>query len=245
MQKKKINSPKPCSIGNESYPILESERELSGLLSGLTLQKSFIKNTVLVRHGDKADTLWLVLSGWVKLVRQTPSGSETIVGLCTNSDLFGEAALFPHGHYPYYAETLSDCTLALIPSSILRQKMEINSEVSRQLMALLNERIHQAQLKLEHMTTLSASQRLSCFLLRLCRGSDKTVHKIHIPVDKQIIASFLVMKPETLSRSFQQLKAQGVSVKGETLLISNIEKLKEFVCTHCSESGMCEVEEAL
>ena len=218
--------------------------ELSALLSVATNHKSLPKNEVILCHGDPADTLWLLLSGWVKLVRQTPNGRETIIGLCSGFDLFGEAALFPHGHYPYYAETLTDCTFAQVPAAVVRRMVESNNAVSKWLMALLGERIQQAQLKLEHMSTLSAPQRLACFLLRLCKNQDDA-HHIHIPVDKQIIASFLGMKPETLSRSFQQLKEQGISVKADMLTVSSVSRLKNFVCGSCSESGMCETEESL
>lgn len=219
--------------------------EFTTFLAEDGVHKSFPKSTIIIRHGDKADTLWLLLSGWVKLVRQTPNGQETIIGLCSNGDLFGEAALFLHGHYPYYAETLSECVVTPIPSSVLQEKVEKNADISKQLMGLLNERVQQAQLKLEHMSTLSAPQRLSCFLLRLCQDSRKDVCCIHIPVDKQIIASFLGMKPETLSRSFQQLKEKGISVKGEIVTVKSVSKLKEFVCENCSESGMCEIEDSL
>ena len=231
-------------IFEKSQPVLVLGEELSVLLSSATIRKTISKNEVLIRHGDEAETLWLLLSGWVKLVRQTPNGHETIIGLCTGFDLFGEAALFPHGHYPYYAETLTECTFALVPAKILREIVDANTAISKQLMALLGERIQQAQLKLEQLSTLSAPQRLACFLLRLCKSQNDS-HHIHIPVDKQIIASFLGMKPETLSRSFKQLKAQGISVKIDALTISSVANLRSFVCSSCSESGMCDAEEKL
>ncbi len=240
MPQKSLSS--DLSINNP--PVSELGEELSTLLSSATIRKSCSKNEMLIRHGDKADMLWLLLSGWVKLVRQTPNGQETIIGLCSGFDVFGEAALFPHSHYPYYAETLTDCAFALVPAAALRNLVEDDGKISKQLMALLSERVSQAQLKIEHMSTLSAPQRLACFLLRLCKSQHDS-HRIHIPVDKQIIASFLGMKPETLSRSFQQLKEVGITVKAETLTVASVARLKAFVCGSCSESGMCEIEEAV
>jgi len=96
--------------------------------------------------------LWLVLKGWVKLTRQTPDGKESIVGLCTDGDVFGEAALFPHANYPYNAEVLAENTqLGAIPAEIIRRLILEDASLSASLMALLGERVLQAQLKLEHM----------------------------------------------------------------------------------------------
>ena len=197
----------------------------------------------VVYHGDHAEALWLVLGGWVKLTRQTPDGKESIVGLCTEGDVFGEAALFPHANYPYTAEVLgSGAELAAIPAATIRALVGKYPTFTAQVITLLNERTLQAQLKLEHMTTMSAAQRLGCFLLRLCHAQSNGAKTLQIPVEKHILATYLGMKPETLSRSQQQLKLLGITISGNTITVNQIEKLREFVCNNCSESGSCDVE---
>ena len=201
------------------------------------------KGDTVLHHGDAAQTLWLVHHGWVKLVRQTPDGKETVAGLCTHGDMFGEAALFPHASYPYTAEALEDGTeLYAIPADSLRHVLKTNAGFSTTMMAMLNRRIAQTQLKLEHMSTMSATQRLGCFLLGLCREPSASDTTLQIPVEKHILASYLGMKPETLSRSQQQMKTIGVDVKGFTVNVSSIARLREFVCSSCSESGNCEAD---
>ena len=130
--------------------------------------KSYERDHELFFHADAAHSIWLVTDGWIKLTRHTPDGKESIIGLCSKGDIFGEAALFPHASYPYNATTLSQATLTLIPTDLLRQKVAAHPNLSQEIMAALNARTAQAYLQLEHMTTLSAAQRLGCFLLRLC-----------------------------------------------------------------------------
>jgi CRP-like cAMP-binding protein len=208
--------------------------------------KTYDSDARVVSHGDAAGSLWLVLSGWVKLTRQTPDGKESITGLCTEGDVFGEAALFANANYPYSAEVVGDAAeLVAVPAATIRALVVKEPALSARVMALLNERTAQAQLKLEQMTTMSAAQRLGCFLLRLCHtqmGGSKT---LRIPVEKHILAAYLGMKPETLSRSQQQLKPVGVVVSGQNLTVGDIGKLRLFVCTSCSESGSCETEDSL
>lgn len=228
------------------HPLFAQNPALWEVLAPHIHAHSYTKDTAILHHGDAAQALWLVLSGWVKLVRQTPDGKETIVGLCTEGDVFGEASLFKHAAYPYHALAIGDTAeLASIPSSRLRELVGQYSELAADVMLMLNQHMAQAQLKLEHMNTLSAAQRLGCFLLRLCHAQADGQTQLQIPVEKHVLAAFLGMKPETLSRSQQQLKPVGVEVRGHTIRLADIGRLRDFVCNSCSESGSCKVEAAL
>lgn len=199
------------------------------------------KDEDVVHHGDNASALWLVMKGWVKLTRQTPDGKETTIGLCSDGDVFGEAVLFPNASYPYNASVMADGTeLAAIPADIIRSLICDNPSFSNSIMALLNDRTTQAQLKLEQMSTMSAAQRLGCFLLKQCENLNGNFHKLNIPVEKHVLAAYLSMKPETLSRSQQQLKNAGVSVNGHEFVVDNLSMLRHFVCESCPESGNCD-----
>lgn len=215
------------------------------VLQPLARRRQLSRDEMLLHHGDAATQLWLVESGWVKLTRHTPDGKETIVGLCTAGDVLGEAALFPYASYPYDAETISDDAVLLgFPAETLRTLLQKDAALSASVMELLNQRVSQTQLKLEHMSTLTAAQRLGCFLLRLCHAHEGAAN-LKIPVEKHVLAAYLGMKPETLSRSQQQLKAVGVEVNGHGVKVNQIANLREFVCGSCSESGSCDVEMAL
>lgn len=226
------------------HPLFRNQPNALKALSPSIKTKQFTKDDVVIHHGDEATNLWLVLHGWVKLTRQTPDGKESVIGLCTEGDLFGKAALFPHANYPYHAEVLtSDTVLAAIPSDMICPLVAQNPSLSGSIMALLNSRTRQAQLKLEQLTTLSASQRLGCFLLHLCQHQASGSKVLQIPVEKHILAAYLGMKPETFSRSQAQLKPLGIAVAGQSITIDRIERLREFVCNSCSETGSCETEQ--
>jgi CRP-like cAMP-binding protein len=214
-------------------------------ISSSVRKKRFERDDRVVSHGDEAAYLWLVYRGWVKLTRQTPDGKETIIGLCTEGDVFGEAALFAYANYPYNVDVVgAEAELATIPAKMIRELVAKDTSLSAHIMSMLNERTSQAQLKLEHMSTMSAAQRLGCFLLRLCHTQVDEAKTLQIPVDKNILAAYLGMKPETLSRSQQQLKPLGINVNGHTITIGHISRLRQFVCASCSESGSCDVEDA-
>lgn len=227
------------------HPLFSTYPALEKSLHGQVRKKQFGHGESVISHGDGAAHLWLVLAGWLKLSRQTPDGKETIVGLCTAGDIFGEAALFANANYPYTVEAIGkQVELAAISASAIRARVEKDSKLSAHIMSMLSERNAQTQLKLEHIHTMSAAQRLACFLLRLCASQASGARSLHIPVEKHVLAAYLGMKPETLSRSQQQLKPLGIQISGERVEIQYIDRLREFVCGSCSESGMgsCEGE---
>lgn len=202
------------------------------------------KSDYVFNHGDAAQALWFVHKGWVKLVRQTPDGKETVIGICTEGDIFGEAAMFPNASYPYTAEVLDNGTeIYSVSSDIMRGALQKDQGFASVIMSMLNERIRQTQLKLEHMSTMSAAQRLGCFLLRLCKTSSSGSRILEIPVEKHVLAAYLGMKPETLSRSQQNLKSVGIQVNGSRVEVQSVQELRKFVCESCSESGSCETED--
>jgi CRP/FNR family transcriptional regulator, dissimilatory nitrate respiration regulator len=229
---------------NASHPLFESNKGLWESVMPTLHKKHFDSHTHVLFHGDEATHLWLVYHGWVKLSRQTPDGKETIIGLCTGGDVFGEAALFTGANYPYTAEILGDgAEIASIPAASIRTAISNDSHISSNIMSMMSERMSQAQLKLEHMSTMTAAQRLGCFLLKLCHTQAEGAKTLHIPIEKNILAMYLGMKPETLSRSQQQLKPLGITVSGANIAINDISRLREFVCNSCSESGSCDIED--
>lgn len=230
-----------------SHPLFQAHPELWTQIESSMHKKKCQKGEAVLHHGDAASAMWLVLSGWVKIIRQTPDGKESVIGLGSDGDVFGEAALFPHANYPYHVEVLEDNTeLLAIPAELIRSIIVQNRALSATIMSMLNERTSQAQLKLEHMSTMSAAQRLGCFLLRLCHTQVSGHKTLRIPVEKHVLATYLGMKPETLSRSQQHLKEVGVVIAGHEVKIDDVSALREYVCNSCSEfgSGQCEGEAA-
>jgi CRP/FNR family transcriptional regulator, dissimilatory nitrate respiration regulator len=235
--------PEDSMAALNEYPLFQNQPAIFKALAPHLKLKIWDKDAVVIHHGDEARSLWLTIKGWVKLTRQTPDGKESIIGLCTQGDIFGEAALFPHANYPYHAQVLAPRTeLVAIPSDIIRKLVAENTTLSHTIMELFMERTSQAQLKLEHMTAMTAAQRLGCFLLRLCHTQVNGSKTLQIPVEKHVLAAYLGMKPETLSRSQQQLRSLGITVTGHTITVSDIMKLQDFVCESCSKSGSCEIE---
>src|SRR3954454_24509957 len=86
----------------------------------LVLEKSSERNLVrgdmLFREGDDPDSLYIVLSGRVAVAIANPiDNRETMVGLMTAGDLFGEMGMLDHGVRSANARALETSTVLAIP----------------------------------------------------------------------------------------------------------------------------------
>ncbi|MCC6194372.1 MAG: cyclic nucleotide-binding domain-containing protein, partial [Burkholderiales bacterium] len=55
--------------------------------------RSFAKNTVLIAEGDVGDSLYIILSGRVKIYASNAAGREVVINFCDAGEYVGEMSL--------------------------------------------------------------------------------------------------------------------------------------------------------
>jgi len=75
----------------------------------------------------------------------------------------------------------------------------------------------------------NATYRVVRFFLNELEKQGETNSRVELSIQKQLIASRLSIKPETLSRIFHTLKDREImETQGKTIVIKDVEKLKSF-----------------
>jgi CRP-like cAMP-binding protein len=186
-------------------------------------------------QGERAHSMCIVLDGWVKLYRVSSCGTEAVVGVLTKGNCFGEAAAMRGEVYSTGAEAVTAVNLIQIDCHDLWQAVEHDVDICR---SMLNAFIHGNQAlmhQVEQLKSHSGAQRIADFLLGLCK--DETGEcTVVLPYDKVLIAAWLGMKPESLSRSFRRLERCGVKIVKNHGIIRSIEALSEFASEDESSS---------
>lgn len=72
------------------------DEEFAELCKHIKLRR-FMKNSSIIRQGDKGDNFYTIVSGRAKVVVSEESGTEKIVGTLSTGDSFGETALIEKG----------------------------------------------------------------------------------------------------------------------------------------------------
>ena len=196
------------------------------LLAGATV-RAVKRGELLFVQGDPVTAFFVVLDGWVKVYRLTPSGGEAIVAVFTRGQSFAEAAAFVSGRFPASGEAVTDGRLLQLHSGNLVRLIRENPDVGLAMLASTSAHLHMLVQQIEQLKSHTGPQRVAEFLSSLCKLQDGSC-KIGLPYDKALIAGRLGMQPESLSRAFARLKQIGVHIEQNVAHIEDIGRLRIY-----------------
>ena len=200
--------------------------KLAALLKG-TSPRAYPKGHMLFQQGDPADSFFVVLSGWVKLFRQTPQGDEAVVHIVSRGETFAEAAMFLGGRYPASAQIAEDAELIRIAAGTFRTWVQSEPDMAFGMLAALSARLHHMINETEQLQTRSATERVADFILKRCPVRSGSA-VIALPYDKSLLAARLAMKPESLSRVLAKLRKLGVKSEQHRVIVADVDRLARF-----------------
>ena len=200
----------------------------------------FQRGQYLFLHGDPIKNFKIVCRGTVQLFRATPDGHEVtsdilISGDCVNA----EEIISRQDTHLFSARVIEDARILEVPIAWMREHLQDFDTLAPKLLQGLSDRLLNAQKEAEHRSTLSASQLVACYLQGLCVLYDFDPRGFDLPYSKTLIASRLRMELATFSRTLQKLKSSGISVEGNRVVFTNLDRAGHFVCDDCSMSEDC------
>jgi CRP-like cAMP-binding protein len=181
----------------------------------------------LFRQGDPATAFFIVIDGWLKLYRITPSGEEAVIHTLTKGDSFAEAVAFTGNRYPATAEAVSETRIVRIPADHIVRCIRESPDIALAMIASTSQHLHLLVQQVEQLKAQSGVQRVAEFLVSLAPvGHGSCV--IALPYDKVLIAARLGLKPESLSRTFAKLRSIGVAVHASHVAVNDVAKLRQL-----------------
>ncbi len=178
-------------------------------------------------HGDVANSVFVVLDGWVKLYRVASNGNEAVVAVLTKGQSFGEAVALQQRPFPVSAEAVTECTLMSIDTRHFRALLMEHPDAVMSMLGGAYAHLHRLVGEIEALKARTGAQRVAEFLLDLC-SCDAGGCMVTLPYDKVLIAGRLGMKPESLSRAFAKLRGVGVRINRLHAVIEDVERLRAY-----------------
>jgi CRP-like cAMP-binding protein len=190
----------------------------------------------LFEQQDPADRFYLLLSGQVKLYRLSPDGDEKIIEVISPGATFAEAIMFlERPTYPVGAQALKPSALISFDTRDFLDMLRGSVETCLLLAADLSQRLHGLLREINDLSLNTGTCRVASYLV----GSSPDSDEFDLEIPKQVLASRLSIKPETLSRIFRSLGNAGlVSISGNRVRILDREHLTDLaeVCSSSEQS---------
>ena len=172
----------------------------------------------LFSQGTPAHRFFLVIEGMIKLFLLSREGDEKVIEVITPGNSFAEAVMFmePAG-YPVNAGAVGDTRLLAFENRVFLDLLDESPALTRKLLATMSRRLHALLREIDELTLHNATYRLVTYLLQQDRRGEGL---IDLSVPKQLVASRLSIKPETLSRILARLRERGlVQIDGERITL--------------------------
>lgn len=183
---------------------------------------------ILFQQGEAANAFFVVLGGQIKLFLESRSGGEKILALLHPGHSFAEAIMFMQGPiYPVSAGATEPTELVAMPSRDYVQALREDTNTCLRLLGVLSQRLHARVQEIEELTLESAGNRLINHLLRRAEAREDGSLGVHFDETRQMLASQLSVKPETLSRLTRSLSESGlIRLDGRDIVIPDLERLR-------------------
>lgn len=180
----------------------------------------------LFMEGDEALNLFQVVSGVGKIYKMMPDGRAIITGFVYGGSLLGISRT---GRYFYNVDAVTDMTLDAYPKAHIEARLHEDPDYLQHLFEEVNDELAQAQERILLLGQKTPVEKVTSFLRRMRRWQDED-RLIHVPMTRHDIADFLGLTTETVSRTFTQLRDQGIirSVNQHDIEILDIPQLKRL-----------------
>lgn len=188
---------------NHRSPFLVLPPEELAQLQLLMQEERVPKGAWIFREGAPAMTLWVLLEGWVHLVRQASAGRLITIFTMTPSDALCGLSAFEQRTYTLGAVAATPCRLVALPAKYMVALLERYPAFAREVLST-------AQLRMRHMADAicqaqePVEHRLAHILLRLADQFGTT-----IPITHRELAQMAQTTVETSIRVMSRWRSDG------------------------------------
>ncbi|MDR2529422.1 MAG: Crp/Fnr family transcriptional regulator [Synergistaceae bacterium] len=186
-------------------------RRLLGCLSAV--QKRFEKNGFIFRAGDKADSVGIVLSGAIHVLREDFWGNRSILARVESGGLFGEAfACAGVKNLPVSVATVEEAEILLMNCKRILTACpsfrDFHTALIYNLTRILAEKNVMLTRKLEHVTQRTTREKLLSYLSE--RAKLTGGNAFDIPFNRQELADYLSVDRSAMSAELSRMKDEGL-----------------------------------
>ena len=193
------------------------------LLSRVVGRKTFPRSTTVISAGDVTDTLYIVLSGRLKVLMSDDEGREVILAILGQGEFFGEMGLIDDAPRSATVIAIEACELLSVSKADFKKCLAENFDIALGVMRGLVKRLRDADRKIGSLALMDVYGRVARLLLEMAEDIDgqKVVTK---KLPKQDIAKMIGASREMVSRVMKDLQMGGyIEVKpGAIILRDNI-----------------------
>src|SRR5512147_1547697 len=212
----------------KAVPLFSSfPEEQLRMLASVVTRRSTPRSTTVLAAGDLTDSLYIILSGRLKVMMSDAEGKEVILSILGPGEFFGEMGLIDDSPRSASVVAIESCELLSITKRDFKKCLADNFEMSMAVMRGLVRRLREADRKIGSLALLDVYGRVARLLLDMSETVDgqKMVTK-RLP--KQDIAKMIGASREMVSRVMKDLQMGGyIEMRGSSIVLHDTIMLRD------------------
>lgn len=194
------------------------------------VRQSFIDKTIqrgemVFLEGEFDDTMYIVVTGVVKLFKTSAQGKEQIISLARPHDVLNDISIFDNGPNPIGAQALSPVTLSGIKKDKLETILQQFPKVSSKIIESLAARTRQLISLVEDLSFKHVIGRVAKILLEHAGNGNNQSQRL----TQQEMAAMAGTAREVVARSLKAMEERGViRLERQRIIISDKNALQEI-----------------
>jgi CRP/FNR family transcriptional regulator, cyclic AMP receptor protein len=212
----------------KAVPLFSSlQEEQLRMLTTMVSRRSASRGTTIMAGGDATDSLYIVLSGRLKVMMSDSDGKEVILTILGPGEFFGEMGLIDDEPRSASVVTIEPCELLYIAKRDFKKCIADHHDMAMEVMRSLVRRLREADRKIGSLALLDVYGRVARLLLDMAENvnGEKIVTK-RLP--KQDIAKMIGASREMVSRVMKDLQTGGyIEMRGSNIVLRDTIMLPE------------------
>ncbi len=187
------------------------------------------RGELLFTVGTDADCFFIVVTGQVKLFALLQDGRESIIEVIRPVTSFGEAAMLSGGSFPVNAEVIEEGILIRVGRGAFMSALRSDHAAAYRILVSLCGWQQRLAGEVHLLREQPAWQRVAEYLLTLT-PAQRGQAVIRLPFTKEVLASRVGIRRESLSRVLARLRLLGVESSGGEVHIADLAVLRSACC---------------
>ena len=186
-------------------------------LSQVAVRRRAGRNEQVVRAGEDAESLIVLLTGRAKVTNFDEEGREIILAWLGPGEFFGEMGLIDGSPRSASVVAVEPCELLSIGKTEFQRCMQDNFQVAQKLMQILVRRLREADRNIESLALLDVYGRVARLLLDLSEeeGGKRLVKQ---KISKQDMARMIGASREMVSKVMRDLEVGGYIISSGDII---------------------------
>jgi len=189
-------------------------------ISDLAVTRHYAKNTLVICEGDRSDSLYIVLSGKVKVFLNDEEGKEVTLNIQGEGEYFGELAMLDDAPRSATVMTLEETRLAVVSKSAFDECLESNPKIALTVIRGLARRLRELTENVRSLALMDVYGRVAHTLLDLAEERDGKL-VVTQRLTQRDIASMVGASREMVSRILRDLTVGGYITSKNKIITIN------------------------